>query len=102
MRLYTLLFSWPCTLLSTSVYLSSAALFQPKDATQNVNVHRGLLANNVDLRRRFQTDLRRLQGTALSPVGADAYAPLLELTVDADDNPNPRVTCTEGYGNAAD
>jgi hypothetical protein len=74
MRLHALIFSWPCTLLSTSVYLSSAALFQPKYPTQNVNVHRCLLANNVDLTRRFQADLRRLQGTVLSPVGADTYA----------------------------
>ena len=37
-----------------------------------------------------------------SPITVRAYDHLLELIVDAEGNPNPRLTCSAGYQHAAD
>lgn len=55
-----------------------------------------------ELKPRFVNKLRDLQQDDLSDLTADAYGHLLELCLDANGEPNPRVTCTAGYGHAAD
>jgi hypothetical protein len=55
-----------------------------------------------ELKPHFLDTIRRLQETPLTSLGEDSYAHLLELCIDNQGNPNPRVTCTNGYGQAAD
>ena len=55
-----------------------------------------------ELKPRLLERIRTLQATELSTLAADAYGHLLEICLDGQGEANPRVTCTEGYGYAAD
>lgn len=61
--------------------------------------------NPGELRSKVLDKIRHLQqiigGVPLSNIAADAYGHLLQICVDGNGLPNPRITCTEGFHHAA-
>lgn len=72
----------------------STALLLAVAATSSPNQQKRLLA-----KERLLSKARNLQDSQLT---IDAYEHLLEIVVDANGDPNPRITCTEGFRDAAD
>jgi len=54
------------------------------------------------LKPRFLANIQRSLQSTMSELASDTYGHLLELCLDADGEPNARVTCTAPYGHAVD
>lgn len=85
---------WASTLLLVGAGAASASARQRKTARE---LHPILLDR---IRQLQESSGGSSDDLNLSPLASSAYKHLLELLLDADGNPNPRVTCTTGYQHA--